>query len=70
MTQKNRPLHTLDAFSEVLMRKRIKKFHAKTIDRTQYDTEMLQKQMDLETMKIILTADAEMRESYLNECQG
>ena len=63
-------MSTFDDFGEVIMFKRIKKFHAKTMDRTQYDNEMMAKQLELETMNITLTSDPELRDTLLNECQG
>lgn len=42
-TLANRPQVMLDDHFESLMKRRQSKFHVKTIDRTQYDTELLQK---------------------------
>lgn len=52
LTSEQRP--TLDSIFEKKVKYRLSKFHAKPIDRTQFDRELLQKQMDLETMKITL----------------
>ena len=47
-------------------------FHARPIDRTQYDHDLLQKQMDLETMRIALNDETEgrMRDTFLIEYEG
>ena len=42
-TLATRPQGMLDVHFESVMKKRQSKFHVKTIDRTQYDTELLQK---------------------------
>jgi hypothetical protein len=47
-TKQNRPMESIDAIFERKMSKRLAKFHAKPIDRTQYDKELLLKQLDLE----------------------
>jgi len=54
-TKENRPLDSIDAIFERKMSKRLSKFHAKPIDRTQYDKEMISKQLDLEIIKIYIT---------------
>lgn len=46
-------------------------FHARPLDRTQYDKDILQKQMDLETMRITLKEeDSRMRDTFLIEYEG
>lgn len=54
------------------MKHRLATFHARPIDRTQYDRDLLQKQMDLETMRITITneSDSRMRDTFLNEYEG
>jgi len=53
------------------MQKRLASFHARPLDRTQYDNELLQKQMDLETMKISLKDEEDtMRDTFLIEYGG
>lgn len=54
-SHESRPLEILDQVFERKMSKRLSKFHAKPIDRTQYDKELLQKQLDLEIIKIYIT---------------
>ena len=52
--KENRPKKTLDEVFEAKMKQRASKFHGKPIDRTQYDKELLEKQLDLETVTITL----------------
>lgn len=69
LTSEQRP--TLDSIFEKKVKYRLSKFHAKPIDRTQFDRELLQKQMDLETMKITLQdEDDKVKDVFLNECGG
>ena len=49
-----RPKGTLDNIFEAKMQKRLATFHNKPIDRTQFDAELLQKQLDLETVNLEL----------------
>jgi hypothetical protein len=49
-----RPKETLDIIFEAKMQKRLATFHNKPIDRTQFDAELLQKQLDLETVNLEL----------------
>ena len=42
-TKETRPMESIDAIFERKMSKRLAKFHAKPIDRTQYDKELLTK---------------------------
>ena len=63
-----RPMETIDAIFERKMSKRLSKFHAKPIDRTQYDKELLQKQLDLEIIKIYITIqDDSIKQAFLQE---
>ena len=52
------------------MRSRNKKIHPTQIDRIQYDSEVLQKQMDLEEMTITLAPDEKLKELLLGEFKG
>ena len=54
MTKENRPQKTLDYIFEMKMKKRLATFHAKPLDRTQYEKELLEKQLDLETIRVTL----------------
>lgn len=49
------------------MQKRLATFHNKPIDRTQFDTELLQKQLDLETVNLELM---NQDENYRNKFVG
>ena len=73
-TQEKRPMETIDAIFERKMSKRLSKFHAKPIDRTQYDKELLNKQLDLEIIKIYITIqDDSIKQAFLQEhgqCSG
>ena len=44
----------MDLIFEKKMGKRLALFHNKPIDRTQFDSELLEKQLDLETLSIEL----------------
>lgn len=67
-SHESRPLETLDQVFERKMSKRLSKFHAKPIDRTQYDKELLQKQLDLEIIKIYITIqDDSLKKAFLQE---
>ena len=69
LTSEQRP--SFDSIFEKKVKYRLSKFHAKPIDRTQFDKELLEKQMDLETMKITLQdEDDKVRDVFLNECGG
>lgn len=47
-------MKTLDNIFEQKMAKRWSAFHGKPLDRTQYDKELLEKQLDLETITVTL----------------
>jgi hypothetical protein len=67
-TRESRPMETMDAICERKMSKRLSKFHAKPIDRTQYDKELLSKQLDLEIIKIFITVqDESVKTAFLKE---
>lgn len=67
----SRPLQTLDGMFERQMKKRLNMFHARPIDRTQYDKDILSKQMDLETMRITLNKEENrMKQTFVNEYDG
>lgn len=53
-TEKTRPGNQLDLIFEKKMQKRLASYHNKPIDRTQFDHEMLCKQLDLEVLNITL----------------
>lgn len=70
LTLKTRPFSTFDDFGEKIMHTRRKKFHCATMELTQYDKFMMEKQLELETMTVALTSDVELRDALLNDCQG
>ena len=49
-----RPLETLDTGFEKLIQRRLARFHGSLIERTQFDQETLEKQLDLEIITITL----------------
>ena len=50
------------------MSKRLSRFHAKPIDRTQYDKELLNKQLDLEIITVKITVqDDSLKQAFLIE---
>lgn len=53
----SRPMQNLDTIFEKKMSKRLAAFHAKLLDRTQFDTPLLQKQLDLEIIKVTMVED-------------
>lgn len=69
--KENRPCKTLDSIFEKKMNRRLARFHAKPLDRTQYEKELLEKQLDLETIIISLhEEDASVKQAFLRECGG
>ena len=52
------------------MRKRLSKFHSNVIDKTQYDKDALQKQLNLEIITINLEIDSNDKKDFLLECGG
>lgn len=61
-TYENRPMKTIDAIFERKMGRRLTLFHSRPIDRTQFDKELLAKQLELETIKVIVReADESVR---------
>lgn len=67
----NRPLQNFDTMFEQKVSKRLTLFHAKPLDRTQFDKELLAKQLDLETVKITMhDEDEKVREAFIYDCQG
>lgn len=67
----SRPGQKLDIFFEQKVAKRLINFHAKPIDRTQFDHDLLSKQLELETMKITMNEeDEKVREAFIYDCQG
>lgn len=70
-TYENRPLRDMDTIFEKKMSKRLASFHAKLIDRTQFDKELLRKQLDLETINITMNDEEDVvKEMFINECDG
>jgi len=57
-TSETRPMGNLDHIFEAKMKVRATKFHMKPIDKTQYEPEHLQKQLDLETLTVTLQEEA------------
>ena len=53
----SRPMQTLDAIFEKKMSKRLAAFHAKLLDRTQFDDALLRKQLDLEIINVTMVDD-------------
>lgn len=66
-----RQFNTLDVIFEKKMQKRSSVFHSLPIDRTQYDRKTLTKQLELETVKIVLKdEDDRVKETFLNDYGG
>ena len=55
----SRPLETLDNGFEKLIQRRLARFHGSLIERTQFDQETLEKQLDLEVITITLNDESE-----------
>lgn len=65
----NRPLQNFDTIFEQKVGKRLAAFHAKPLDRTQFDRELLAKQLDLETVKIEMQdEDDKVKEAFIYDC--
>jgi hypothetical protein len=67
----SRPLESLDNGFEKLIQRRLARFHGSLIERTQFDQETLEKQLDLEVITITLEDEKdEMKKEFteLGQC--